>query len=997
MHRAPPASRRRDRLDLELPCNYIAAVGRGGSLPGGPRPSPGEAGHASDPPPAPLASAHPAVRIAIDTESGISAMGELDQGGNRAMKAGTGRTTTRPALIAFAASVALASLLSGTGAADASSQPDQMAPNSILAVDGTVGAQLETPADGRLRGYGFTAQLDSIGTAEAVEERGSPLRAAAGQRLVVVALRFNRSNEDRQHPVRATLVVEGRRTSLPDSDFVRSGELLYAASVPRDAAGVDFELAAAGYAQTFSLTEARRVGEQPAILYRDRVAAEPSTDLNAERTVAASDERQRGAVRILLRRVRLSWFSPAEPVTTPPSPDQAFLILEGEGDGVPPPYGSDDFGRYFSDFEAMPVDAVTATLPDGASLTARHGGSTKGLLGGAYYFTVPASLGSAKVSLGPATVPGSRFRGFIGERSAIRIEQAAQFDLLLPQANLPAPTPVAATPTTTASPSGQPPPTGTKGGEGLSPLWLLVVAGIAALGLWWRRTTAGHDTIPVLGGQLAARRSSGSSDGATQETEDDEEDSPVMVLGLLRTPVKRIEGPGAVAAVRAGLAYIISSAIHDPCPGRDRLLLLVAQGDTERLLPPDAPLPPWVRILAEKETLFTEIDVAHIRFVREREDNELHRCDKFPPVPTVTVVMPGPQDEATWKRLRTLETRARNDRYALQVICVGGEFAPWIRVEADGRITTSDETLPTDMHAWMLSEAEVVARLAREHQLAPKPETESPAPARSTPEAAAATSSTTPDDAAVTVRLLGLYTISAGGREVATGLRSKARELLAYLAVNRDGATADAVVDALFPDTTVDKGQDHFRTVVANLRTVLRSAAGLPENAAVVERVGPRYRLDARLFAVDLWRFEDALTAAANGDEAAAWAAVECYRGDFVPGEDYVWAEPPRERLRRKAIDHLTALAARRRHVGDLHGALRAAERAIELDPYAEELYRTLMALQQSDGRPDAARRTHQLLEHRLKELGVEPNRQTTAILNGDREPTRGSRANQDA
>lgn len=55
--------------------------------------------------------------------------------------------------------------------------------------------------------------------------------------------------------------------------------------------------------------------------------------------------------------------------------------------------------------------------------------------------------------------------------------------------------------------------------------------------------------------------------------------------------------------------------------------------------------------------------------------------------------------------------------------------------------------------------------------------------------------------------------------------------------------------------------------------------------------------------------------------------------GEFVAGEDFPWAAPIREHLRRKAIDNLTALAELRRAAGDLDGALRFTERAIEFDP----------------------------------------------------------------
>lgn len=168
--------------------------------------------------------------------------------------------------------------------------------------------------------------------------------------------------------------------------------------------------------------------------------------------------------------------------------------------------------------------------------------------------------------------------------------------------------------------------------------------------------------------------------------------------------------------------------------------------------------------------------------------------------------------------------------------------------------------------------------------------------------------------------------------------------------------------------------------MVANLRTVLRAEAGLDEPVPVVERVGQRYRLHPARVDVDLWRFEDGLAAVRRGDDDAAESAADAYRGELLDGEDYPWADPVRERLRRRALDNLTGLAERRRAAGDLEAALHAAERAVELDPYAEELYQRVMSLYRELGRRDGARRTYEALETRLRDLGVTPNARSRAI-----------------
>jgi hypothetical protein len=106
----------------------------------------------------------------------------------------------------------------------------------------------------------------------------------------------------------------------------------------------------------------------------------------------------------------------------------------------------------------------------------------------------------------------------------------------------------------------------------------------------------------------------------------------------------------------------------------------------------------------------------------------------------------------------------------------------------------------------------------------------------------------------IEVRLFGVYTIEVAGEEIRTGLRSKARELLAFLLLHPSGASAEACVDAVWPNADLARGLEGFRTSVGNLRKAFRNATGDPK-ANVLARVGEHYRVDAELFDCDVWRF----------------------------------------------------------------------------------------------------------------------------------------------
>jgi DNA-binding SARP family transcriptional activator len=240
-------------------------------------------------------------------------------------------------------------------------------------------------------------------------------------------------------------------------------------------------------------------------------------------------------------------------------------------------------------------------------------------------------------------------------------------------------------------------------------------------------------------------------------------------------------------------------------------------------------------------------------------------------------------------------------------------------------------------------------------------------------------------EALVTVRLLGPMQISTESGELRSGLRASARELLAYYLVHPDGATLEQAVEAMWPDTELGRERERFWTALGNLRSTLRKATRTAELKAI-ERDGGRYRVDPAVFAVDLWRFQQALAAARRAllDPAVAAALVEAgeaYGGVLLDGAPYAWVEVPREDLRRRAVDALARLAELRHAAGDLEGALAALEQAIAADPLAEELYRRVMRLEADLGRPDAVKRTYRLLARRLADLDVDPDPETEQLV----------------
>ncbi len=235
----------------------------------------------------------------------------------------------------------------------------------------------------------------------------------------------------------------------------------------------------------------------------------------------------------------------------------------------------------------------------------------------------------------------------------------------------------------------------------------------------------------------------------------------------------------------------------------------------------------------------------------------------------------------------------------------------------------------------------------------------------------------------IVVEMLGPFRLAVHGEAITSGLRGRARALFAWYLLRPEGATSDEAVEALWPDTSPDQVRRQFWRPFGDLRTRLRSTGDT--SLEVLEKTGEHYRPNPSEIACDLWAFQAALAEAARAadDEAARAAlrrAVETYRGDLLSGVGYSWVEPVRQDLHRRALDAHLRLAELDDRAGRPELAVEVLERAIDLDRYAEEPYRRLMALHATHGRPDAVTATWQLLRRRLADLDVDMD-ETTANL----------------
>ncbi len=300
--------------------------------------------------------------------------------------------------------------------------------------------------------------------------------------------------------------------------------------------------------------------------------------------------------------------------------------------------------------------------------------------------------------------------------------------------------------------------------------------------------------------------------------------------------------------------------------------------------------------------------------------------------------------------------------------------------------TATDPPDPTSHRPAHLDTAEAEGAAIGWTTPTPRPLLAQPGPAAAVHASAAAETQLAteePSGPALRVQLLGPLRIWAHGNEITTGLRTGARELLAWYLLRPTGASAAEAIEAIWPDVPPERGPQRFWNALGNLRSRLRAADGTAGLEILVKTAG-RYRPETDQFDVDVWQFQAALaTAARSPDSTTAREALEAatatFHGDLLHGDDHLWVEPLREELHRRAIDAHLRLAELQADAGNPDAALETLERAITIDTLAEEAYRRILTIQASLDRVDAVRRTWELLRGRLAEIELDPEAETVA------------------
>ena len=240
------------------------------------------------------------------------------------------------------------------------------------------------------------------------------------------------------------------------------------------------------------------------------------------------------------------------------------------------------------------------------------------------------------------------------------------------------------------------------------------------------------------------------------------------------------------------------------------------------------------------------------------------------------------------------------------------------------------------------------------------------------------------------LRFLGHIQIKVDGQSITTLHSTKARALLAYLAVEPYEHQRSALAGLLWPEIGEDYARTNLRNTLHRLRKGLNAAApGAADCLLQVSHQSLRFRTDQA--DVDVQRFQQLLSDASAlpaADLDPLEEAVALYGGELLAGFGIVDAPPFDEwLLLRRELLHQQALVAFRHLIaayeasGAYGRAYAAAGRLLALDPYLEESVRCAMRLMARMGHADQAlQHLEQMRQLLRKDLQVDPSVETLAL-----------------
>ena len=240
------------------------------------------------------------------------------------------------------------------------------------------------------------------------------------------------------------------------------------------------------------------------------------------------------------------------------------------------------------------------------------------------------------------------------------------------------------------------------------------------------------------------------------------------------------------------------------------------------------------------------------------------------------------------------------------------------------------------------------------------------------------------------VRCFGNFSVQVDGRPVGRWRAGRARNLFQYLLLNHGKVVGrERLFEVLWPDGEFAPATSSLKVAVHAVRRVLRDATDVRSRPAEIDCRDGGYVLSAGDLWLDIEEFDARITRARvaeeHGEPVAARSsygrALELYSGDFLAAESGEWAAEQREYSRALALHALGYLRADALRRDDHPEVITCCRRILDIDPYHEEMYQTLMLVHGRRGELGQVRNWHRMCLRRLSDdLDVVPAETTNRI-----------------
>lgn len=231
------------------------------------------------------------------------------------------------------------------------------------------------------------------------------------------------------------------------------------------------------------------------------------------------------------------------------------------------------------------------------------------------------------------------------------------------------------------------------------------------------------------------------------------------------------------------------------------------------------------------------------------------------------------------------------------------------------------------------------------------------------------------------IQAFGRAQVAVDGRVLTTAdwQTQSARDLFFCLLAHPGGLTKEEVGAIFWPDDSQAQLKLKFKNTIYRVRHALAQEA--------IQFDGERYCFNRDLdYESDVEAFREKLAQARTMIDphkraTLYWAAVQLYKGPYLPEIDGEWVWTERERLWQAYVDVISKLAEHHLEMGEYEAALDVCRRALAEDPCLEEAHRLSMRAHAAMGnRAAIVRQFERCRQALLEEVNAPPSPQTETL-----------------